>query len=686
MEADAITRINVAKIGRRHIWRRALDFVFGYDFFISYAWVDGGPYAEKLARALEMSGFEVFLDRNDFRSGDDWKQVGAWTLRRTGQLILVGTPAAAHSKPVAREVKLFRATGRRIIPIDFEGSLDASLAGSMLAGYLSAEFLRIRESKDAIEHGPSSNTLAALRRTFNLVRQDKKRVTVLAAIVALLSVLSLASIMFAVTAESQRQLAVGRYLAVSAEALVKEEVAGGTNKELLSALVVEALKRLPAAEGRKLAATVALRIGTTISDSAYGPARVEFLSGRNELAVLDKYDGLKLINLDQAHVRTVDPKEFDGDEFSDRSHHGHYLVIHSFGHTTAYLIDTVTLKVIPVPAEHRSAAVSPDEHYLTSTGSSDFKINQLPGLSQRRISLDEGIRYLSSVSYFDGKFVFSFLNHIVVVEPQAEAKIFDLPYGQSAVSLASTGAEAFFVARRDPWVPSPSPPPQDRGFRIKGKAILTDDSPHGLYRLNLATGAVSEVNGFSGARAIIMSRDKGRIAIRGEGGIHVLDIKTDARVLFPSADEGEPCRHGLCDLIVLSGTGVITKERTGWHFVDLSTHAVWHVPQGNPESLKLARATSAAILIGEHDFAIVDFSAQSVLARGADRLDATEVALNDQGDLAVFGVGKRSVLADLDPLRLRATLCSGAGRNLDAGTWRKYLPDEAWRPTCPDWK
>ena len=124
MEADGLTKLNVANVERRSVWRRALDFVFGYDFFISYAWVDGGLYAEKLARALEMSGFEVFLDRDDFGSGDDWKQVGAWTLRRTGQLILVGTPAAIHSNPVAREVELFRATGRRIIPIDFEGSLE----------------------------------------------------------------------------------------------------------------------------------------------------------------------------------------------------------------------------------------------------------------------------------------------------------------------------------------------------------------------------------------------------------------------------------------------------------------------------------------------------------------------------------------------------------------------------------
>src|SRR5271170_6889175 len=37
----------------RPIWRRVIDFVFGYDFFISYSWGDGGLYAEALARQLE---------------------------------------------------------------------------------------------------------------------------------------------------------------------------------------------------------------------------------------------------------------------------------------------------------------------------------------------------------------------------------------------------------------------------------------------------------------------------------------------------------------------------------------------------------------------------------------------------------------------------------------------------------
>lgn len=128
--------------GKRSLLRRLLDFVFGYDFFISYSWSDGAAYATALASRLEADRFAVFLDRTEYASGDNWKKVGAWTLRRTGQLILVGSPAAIRSDPVIREVEIFSKTGRRIVPIDFAGSL-WNEPDSRLAPYVPADILTI---------------------------------------------------------------------------------------------------------------------------------------------------------------------------------------------------------------------------------------------------------------------------------------------------------------------------------------------------------------------------------------------------------------------------------------------------------------------------------------------------------------------------------------------------------------
>ena len=128
---------------KKRLLRRVVDFVFGYDFFISYAWDDGANYASKLYSELEADGFEVFLDRSHYAMGDDWETIGAWTLRRTGQLILVGSPEAIRSKAVIREAEIFSATGRRIIPIDFDGSLEWRHPEPGLAPYLPK-----RDSKD----------------------------------------------------------------------------------------------------------------------------------------------------------------------------------------------------------------------------------------------------------------------------------------------------------------------------------------------------------------------------------------------------------------------------------------------------------------------------------------------------------------------------------------------------------
>jgi WD40 repeat protein len=194
-------------IQRRSIWRRAMDAVFGFDFFISYSWHDGGTYAAALMRRLELQGFEVFLDRDDYASGDDWKQVGAWTLRRTGQLILVGSSGVLTSAPVAREVDIFASTGRRILPIDFGGSLDRLPADSPLQRHLQDEILRIREVPAALVDGPSDDAVATIRRTFTLVRQDKKRLMLLAGVACVMTLLAVASMFLAGYAQVQKTAA-----------------------------------------------------------------------------------------------------------------------------------------------------------------------------------------------------------------------------------------------------------------------------------------------------------------------------------------------------------------------------------------------------------------------------------------------------------------------------------------------
>ena len=58
------------------LFQKINDFIFGYDFFISYAWKDGRTYAEKLKNQLTDLNYVCFLDSEDYVKGGDWKIAG----------------------------------------------------------------------------------------------------------------------------------------------------------------------------------------------------------------------------------------------------------------------------------------------------------------------------------------------------------------------------------------------------------------------------------------------------------------------------------------------------------------------------------------------------------------------------------------------------------------------------------
>ncbi len=115
-------------------------------------------------------------------------------------MILIGTEGALRSEPVEREVRIFKATGRQIIPIDFDGSLDVAHDDSLLSRHIGPAIIRIKESSETLKNGPPHETVDTIRRSFKLVCQDKKRARVFAATAGLMSILAAASVLAAFTA------------------------------------------------------------------------------------------------------------------------------------------------------------------------------------------------------------------------------------------------------------------------------------------------------------------------------------------------------------------------------------------------------------------------------------------------------------------------------------------------------
>ncbi len=192
----------------RSLFKRLVDRVFGFDFFVSYSWGDGWEYAEALTRELEALNFDVFLDRDDFHDGANWKSAGAWSLRRTSKLILVGTPGSLESKPVQYELQVFAETGRTVIPISIDGALGNLPADHAFRKHLGDETLRIEEIDERRLKAPSAGTIGRIAQSFDILRQDQKRMRWLQALIVIFALISSIAVWQSFVAEGERQDAI----------------------------------------------------------------------------------------------------------------------------------------------------------------------------------------------------------------------------------------------------------------------------------------------------------------------------------------------------------------------------------------------------------------------------------------------------------------------------------------------
>lgn len=98
-----------------------LDRLYGFDFFISYAWDDGEEWAKLLKHSLENSRgrkLSVFFDQSDFQPGDELSSQTVRKIKSSEVVLLVLTRGAYESDWVAKEVQLALTNNKRVVPIN----------------------------------------------------------------------------------------------------------------------------------------------------------------------------------------------------------------------------------------------------------------------------------------------------------------------------------------------------------------------------------------------------------------------------------------------------------------------------------------------------------------------------------------------------------------------------------------
>lgn len=202
---------------RRNFWQRAKDRLWGYDFFISYHWASGGAYAVNLAQRLRAKHFDVFLDRSDYASGDDWKAIGEIAIRNTQRLVLIATrEAVTQSRSVEHEVRLFTGRNRQIISIVFGDRFEElDRSQNLTLNHFSEAQLYIDDDLNSLASGPSDKVVAELVRTRAVMRRRNQRALItLIPVIAIIGALAAMTVSWlnalesAEVAEHERQVAV----------------------------------------------------------------------------------------------------------------------------------------------------------------------------------------------------------------------------------------------------------------------------------------------------------------------------------------------------------------------------------------------------------------------------------------------------------------------------------------------
>jgi WD40 repeat protein len=174
-------------------WRRAIDFVFGYDFFISYAHDDGTVYPEKLLTRLTALGYRVFLDRVGYVAGDDLHSGTRRRVTTSRYMIVIARPEAMASDWVREEIGVCLSAKRTPIIVDILRTFENLNPTHPLKALL-ANRLAIRETLRSKDGEPSDEAVADLDSSFAAYRQETLRFSIgAAAIVVLAAALMTAS-------------------------------------------------------------------------------------------------------------------------------------------------------------------------------------------------------------------------------------------------------------------------------------------------------------------------------------------------------------------------------------------------------------------------------------------------------------------------------------------------------------
>src|SRR5271169_3078892 len=190
--------------------------LFGYDVFISFAL--GSPprgthsYASDLARRLRERDITVFFSEEEAAPGEQLDSTLLKALHRSRALVVIANRGTLEEpRWVRKEVQAFRGrhADRPIIPINIDGALQDKTLPEQAQDWLKFEDkIWLDESQDAVANGIASDELVERLVLAPAGRNSNTKWRwVVRAIIAVLTVLTLAAIGFGIYAQNEARIA-----------------------------------------------------------------------------------------------------------------------------------------------------------------------------------------------------------------------------------------------------------------------------------------------------------------------------------------------------------------------------------------------------------------------------------------------------------------------------------------------
>lgn len=182
------------------------DYLFGYDFFISYAHADGTHYPAELYAKLKSLGYKVFLDTSEYPAGTDLKSATTRRVKGSSHLIVIGGKNAFQSEWVKKEIQQFIKKEKQPILINIEKVFDKTPNGNPIAHLLKNRIFIDEKSFPS----PSSVTIEKVSQSFNSVRRETLRLRVISIVSLILVAVTIIAIWQSTLANKSKTLALER--------------------------------------------------------------------------------------------------------------------------------------------------------------------------------------------------------------------------------------------------------------------------------------------------------------------------------------------------------------------------------------------------------------------------------------------------------------------------------------------